>query len=199
MNDAILVALIGAIATLWVAIIGWRKREQWESEKKHLEQQVGELYGPLWGMLQRKNALYNVAVNILPAEGEKLLYKEFNDDDRKVWTFFAETYFYPCDSQMVDLIETKSYLIDGEWPKAFVQFIRHQAIASCLHHLWKKHGKDTWGKIKDPDRSWPRQFEIDVESGLNTCKQKYGALMAFQCNKINNTKNPCWNKRSDTR
>ena len=105
-DSTILSALIGAIVALIAAIIsailtiqGWRveqrrlrNQQKMEAETEYRRQQIEELYGPLWGLVQQNEAIYGVAKKILPNDGEKVKWNEFKDDDSKVWNFFFENY-----------------------------------------------------------------------------------------------------------
>lgn len=101
-DSTILAALIGAMVALIATIIsailsiqGWRveqrrlrEKQLRESQIEYRRQQIEELYGPLWGMVQKNKSIYEVAKKILPNDGKKVKWDRFKGDDSDVWDFF---------------------------------------------------------------------------------------------------------------
>ncbi|MEH2000951.1 MAG: hypothetical protein V7L00_19755 [Nostoc sp.] len=195
MDTTVISALIGAVVALIVAIItaiitvrGWQeenrrliKQQQREAKLEHLQRQIEELYGPLWGLVQQSQIIYDVAVRVLPSENGKVRQDWFEkNDDRhwKVWRFFAETYFLPLHSQKAELINTKSYLLEsGQLPESFDQFLKHEAQSGCLYRLWKEQGVSTQG---NPDLKFPAEFNQDVKTSLDNLKSEYETLLKYE-------------------
>lgn len=190
-DSTILAALIGAIVALIAAVIsailtiqGWRveqsrlrEQQKMEAEIEYRRQQIEELYGPLWGMIQQNEAIYWVAKKVLPNDGKKVKWDAFKDDDSKVWNFFFEYYLIPIQLKMAELINAKFHLLElenGAIQKDFHNFLNHQSISRCLYFLWKEQGKSSLEKVA-PD-PYPEDFHRQVKSTLDYLKNNYDNL-----------------------
>jgi len=171
-------------STAILTVQGWRVEQRRLREQQKLEakleyrrQQIEELYGPLWGMIQQNQAIYGVAKKILPNDARKVKWDEFKDDDSKVWNFFFEFYLLPIQSKMAELINAKSYLLElenGETQKSLDNFINHQSISNCLYFLWKEQGKSSLEKIEP--HPYPEDFHKQVKLTLDYLKNDYNKL-----------------------
>ena len=188
-DSTILAALIGAIIALIAAIIpailtirGWRVeqrrlREQqlWESQIEYRRQQIEELYGPLWGMVQKHKSIYEVAKKILPNDGKKVKWDRFQGDDSDIWNFFLDNYRNPIQSEMAQLINAKIHLLEnGIMPDSFQHFLEHESVSICLYSLWKATGKSSLEKVAP--NPYPEEFDRDVKSMLDQLRRDYDDL-----------------------
>lgn len=189
MDSTILAALIGALVALIAAIIsaistiqGWRVeqrrlREQQlrEFQIKYRQQQIEELYGPLWGMVQKHKSIYEVAKKILPNDGKKVKWDQFQGDDSDIWNFFLDNYRNPIQSKMAELINAKVQLLEnGIMPESFQRFLDHESVSNCLNSLWKATGKSSL-EVVGPD-PYPEEFDRDVKSTLDELRKDYDDL-----------------------
>ena len=100
-----------------------------QASLNHLQRQIGELYGPLLGLIQYSNAINEV-------EYAKTSKEDINADE--IRRYFVEKYYLPLNAQMSDLIRTKLYLLASDnVPESFQQFLSHAARLECLHNLYK--------------------------------------------------------------
>jgi len=183
MKTQLLSALIGALAGAVVTVIGWlvnyyfsRKQEdetrRREAALRHLERQMEELYGPLWGLIQQSQTVYEVACKRLPSGPDgRTDPSRFNQQDGATWHYLVESYFLPTNAHMAELIRTKVYLIDAdEIPASFQEFLVHQMQLEVLHRLWKERGVDS---THVANQGWPPQFSKDVAASLEGLKKRY--------------------------
>ncbi len=184
MNLQLLSALIGALVGGLITAMGWfanyylsRKKEdesrRREAALKHLERQIEELYGPLWGLIQQSEAIYQVACKRLPTANGRVDLSQFKGQDGEIWNYLKETFFMPINLQVAELLRTKIYLIDAnEIPASFQAFMSHQAQFAVLHRLWRERG------IETPflgTGGWPAQFNVDVAESLESLRKRYQA------------------------
>jgi len=184
--------LTGPVATVVAALIAafvgssmghyLTKRREWrksarEAAMQHLQRQIQEFYGPLAGLVREATILYETACEILPTvdgRGTQIDTNQFKDGDVVRWRFFIETYWFPLNQQIVQLLRTKVYLLEGDtMPASFLAFIRHAAAFEALHRLWKEKGEETNKQVKGV--GWPAQFDRDIEQSLLSLKIKYDA------------------------
>ncbi len=175
----ILAALIAAFFGSLMGHFLIKRRELQSREQdagfKHLQRQLEEFYGPLAGLVRESKILYETACEILPTvDGKRAQIdtNKFRDGDIIRWRFFIETYWFPINQQIIQLLRTKVYLLEEEqMPPSFLAFIRHAAAFEALHRLWKEQGQETNKEVKGV--GWPMQFEPDVEASLLSLKKKY--------------------------
>ncbi len=194
MDSTISAAFIGAIVALIAAIIsaimtmqGWREEQrrsfqqmQYESEVEHIRRQIEELYGPLYGLIQKSEAIGEVYERVLPSDEEKKHSEASKNNYANIWIFFRENYFYPIGEKQAELINNKVYLLNsGEIPESFAQFLRHQATRECLLRLWKEHNIDNMQR--KVSHGYPeQQFKEDVKTSLDQLREKYNNLILSQ-------------------
>jgi hypothetical protein len=182
MSIQVLSALIGALVAGIVTTVGWfanyylsRKSEtkthRMETSQQHLERQIEELYGPLWGLIQQSEAVYAVACQRLPSINSKINQAEFNEQESEIWSYLKDTFFLPINFQIAELLRTKVYLIEsGELPASFKDFLIHQAQFEVLHRLWKDKEIDS---TQVRGTGWPSLFNQDVAQSLGKLRKQY--------------------------
>jgi len=144
---SVIAALIGAtfVAIGW--FVTWKLGER--SRKKlaalqYLERQIAELYGPLLGLVMYSRIVSEVKKKLLPtgADGETAAFRDTVDDkgdnlDVKVARFFEQSYSFPINKEIRELISAKMHLLDAtELPASFEAFFKHQAEFECLYKLY---------------------------------------------------------------
>lgn len=182
MNTQLLSALIGALVGGTVTMLGWfanyhlsRKKEmethRRETSQQHLERQIEELYGPLWGLIQQSEAVYDVACQRLPSANGKVTPTEFNEQESKIWNYLKDAFFLPINIQIAELLRTKVYLVESsEIPISFKDFLSYQAQFEVLHRLWKDKEIDS---KQIHGIGWPAQFNLDVAESLGKLRKRY--------------------------
>jgi hypothetical protein len=194
MNSTIAAALISALVALTAAITsaivtrrGWREDQrrkfqqlQYESEIAHVKRQIEELYGPLYGLIQKSEAIGKVYEKVLPSNEEKSNVYNKTDHYKNIWLFFRENYFYPIGEKQAELINSKTHLLySKEMPESFDQFLRHQATRECLLRLWKEYNIDSMKR--GVNSSYPeKQFKDDVKFALDQLKEEYRKLVLLK-------------------
>jgi len=182
MNTQLLSVLIGALVGGTVTMLGWfanfylsRRKEaeihRRETSQQHLERQIEELYGPLWGLIQQSEAVYEVACERLPSTQSRVIQAEFNEQESRIWNYLRETFFLPTNVQIAELLRTKVYLIESsEMPVSFRDFLSYQAQFEVLYRLWKDKGIES-RQVRGI--GWPAQFNLDVEESLKRLRERY--------------------------
>ena len=127
MDTALIIATIGAVVTA----IGWlvthilstsaeRRHQRLSAQVEFTKQQLEELYGPLaFLVLEGEQSSRDLAEAlgkdyVFPRNGH------IEGDELKTWLFWVENDFFPRHQKIVDLLASKTHLIEGrEYPKVF--------------------------------------------------------------------------------
>jgi type II secretory pathway pseudopilin PulG len=191
MSDTVVAGLIGAVAGALVAGLGWwvawaqaeRTRAR-EAALRRLERQIGELYGPLLGLITRSRIVAGVKKRLLPttAEGETGAFRDALDVE--VARFFERRYSFPINGEIRRLIAAKLHLLDPpELPASFTAFLEHEAEYDCLHALWRA----TDGQVRADEgyhgarivrQRWPDDLEADVRARLAALTAEHRRFLA---------------------
>ena len=167
MSESLASAFIGAFSGAIIAAAGWavawRRSKQSQRQKAvwdRLNQQIGELYGPLVGLLTDLEVILRIKEVLLP--GGK--FRDVKDLD--IARFFEEKYIFPLNREMSRLIISKRHLFDAEGlPQSFHDFLEYAAEYECLHELWKATGIESDKGYKGsvfPAKEQPKSFKGDV-------------------------------------
>lgn len=174
----VIAALTGALIaggfsllTLILVVRNEKRKRREEAALRHLQRQIEELYGPLFGLIEFGAAINDIEWKRLPAGERDEKGRPKNEEGGKVIRFFREHYYMPLNNQMMELIRTKAYLLDSDAiPESFKIFMRHAAELDCFHGLWKEVDIKTHGK---QPIEYPKQFRSEVEETLNALRQEY--------------------------
>lgn len=179
MNDAIISALIGALSGAVIAAVGWTVA-WWQAERSrrreaiwdHLKQQIGELYGPLAGLLTDLTTVLGIRNTLLEIGPDGKIAFRNNSQDVEVARFFEENYIFPLNRDMRRLIISKRHLLDSEHlPQSFQDFLQYGAEYESLYELWKatkphiESDKGYLGK-KYLRKEYPNSFGDEVRDKL---------------------------------
>ncbi len=182
MDTQLLSAMIGAIVGGIITMLGWfanyylaRKKEveahQTEKSQQHLERQIEELYGPLWGLVQQSKVVYDVACQRLPSINGNINPGEFDKQESEIWNYLKDTFFLPINIQIAELLRTKVYLVESsEIPASFKDFLSYQAQFEVLHRIWKDKRIDS---TQVRGVGWPPRFNSDVADSLGKLRNRY--------------------------
>ncbi len=174
----IIAALSGALVaggfsllTLILILRNEKRKRREEAALRHLQRQIEELYGPLFGLIEFGAAINDIEWKRLPAEERDEKGRPRDEEGGKVIRFFREHYYLPLNNQMMELIRSKAYLLDSDAiPESFKIFMRHAAELDCFHGLWKEVDIKTHGK---QPIEYPPQFRSEVEGTLNALRDEY--------------------------
>jgi hypothetical protein len=154
-----------------VSLLVERRKRREEASVKHLQRQIEELYGPLYGFIEFGAAIKEIEWQRLPKEARDDKGRPKDEQGGKVIRFFREHYYLPLYKQIVELIRTKLYLLASDpIPDSFTNFIRHAAQLDSFHELWKEADISTHGveSIK-----FPKKFKDEVQETLNRLRKEY--------------------------
>jgi hypothetical protein len=169
------IALLAGIVTAsgWVVTYYLTKRKEdrvrrIENTIKYLERQIQEFYGPLFNLVHQI-VICNHVQHSLIYSGRT---PNISADDRaKIEQFFQEKYFIPLHEEMIRILKTKLYLIDGiEMPDSFYTYLRHSTQEQVQRALWNGYHIDTSHVRGIP---YPNELYQDVKSGLDSVMLKY--------------------------
>jgi hypothetical protein len=175
MEIPIVAALAGAVAggvfSLLNQILLDRRKRREEARLRHLQRQIEELYGPLYGLIQFGAAINEAEWLRLPKESRDENGWPRDEQGGKALQFFRERYYLPLNEQMLELIRTRIHLLDSDGiPESFAKFTRHAAQLDCFHRLYSEVAVRTHG-ITTID--YPPEFRSDVEDTLYKLRKEY--------------------------
>jgi hypothetical protein len=190
MGERIIAALIAAIVAFVIAAGGWfwtwKQAEQ--SRKKlaaleHLEHQIGELYGPLLGLIMHSRIVSEVKKKLLlpgTPDGETGNFRD--EQDVEVARFFERNYSFIINREIRNLIGSKMHLLDSmKLPPIFEEFLQHAAEYECLHDLWREKGVEAdknYKGVKVTRKRWPNDLESEVRKKLNQLRADHQRFLA---------------------
>jgi hypothetical protein len=166
-SGPVCVGILGALITAIVTIWGWfyvRHKEDrqraTERQMKYCERQIEEFYGPLFSLMHEIFAAEEVQENFIKAK---------SDEETTIRSHFQEDYFLPLHAEMIQILKTKLYLVEGaNVPPSFEEYLKHACgdRGRAVLKIW-------------PGESfpWPTDFEEDVKGGLKTVMKKYDDLI----------------------
>lgn len=187
--------IVGASIAAVVVVFGWvvthtlaaardsANRRQ-EAHRLHLEAQLSELYGPLYGLVRQITLIFEVACATLPTEvrgaERRIKVEQFLADKQSIeyrrWRFYVDRFFLPLNREITSLLRTKMHLLqspaDAVLPPSLSQFLRHSAGFEAIDGLSTE--KDI--RTAAPEvlhLEWPPTLERDVEVALLEIKSAY--------------------------
>jgi hypothetical protein len=134
---------------------------------KQAEAQISQFYGPVHGLIQQIEAIWNVS--------EKFE-NEINDEQiHQIKHFLRENYFAPYHEKIRLLMRDNMHLIEGTTlPHSFSEYIKHSMMQNIQIRLWNERKIDT-SAIAGIE--WPPQFNVDIKNGLINSTNRYYAIM----------------------
>lgn len=146
-----------------------------ESLMKHYERQIEEFYGPLFNMVNQIFVANHVEWELLNTKqnGQNLI----NDENMRemVRDYFQKTYFLPLHDEIISIMRSKLYLVEGaEVPETFYLYLKHAAQERDQRILWKQHGIDSSFLRGEP---WPDRFYDDIKKGFETAMKRHESCL----------------------
>lgn len=182
MNITWSIALLGAFVTA----LGWlvphalstsaeNRRQRLMARMEFTKQQLEELYGPLLFLILEGQQTVQDMFAILGwtqvfEHGSTLSEKELS-----TWLFYAEYDYFPRNKKIIELLSSKTHLIEGEKiPESFLAFLDHYNSWYINHLRWQKHGIEYGWRSKIP---WPPHFNEDVLLTFRALKKRHSILI----------------------
>jgi hypothetical protein len=135
-----------------------------ETGLKHLEAQIGELYGPLFGIQQTALAMAQVF-------RKRLTMTQDADEQGKIKHHYLGRYLLPLNQKTADLIRSRSHLLEAEeMPMSFKAFLEHQAQVESLYTLGAEEHVQSDNLTPTP---YPESFNKDVQRTLDELRKRY--------------------------
>ena len=140
------------------------ERLQNETELKHIREQIIELYGPLNGLIESGDAINQIF--------QKRLALAKNENERgQIEYHFRKNYFVPLNQKQVELITTKTHLLEGvEFPNSFRKLLRHHAQFETLLSLGETLNLESTEISPEP---YPVEFVEEVQTNLEQLRARY--------------------------
>ena len=180
MNTALIVAILGAVVTA----LGWlitnilststeRRRQRLMARIDFTRQQLEELYGPLAFLVLEGEQSEQDLREVL--KSDIFLKEKIEEDELATWLFWVENDFFPRHQKIVELLSSKTHLIEGESiPKSFLEFLSHSHSWKLKHERWQKQGVAySWcSKLR-----YPIEFNKEVLSTFEYLKKHHSILI----------------------
>ena len=131
----ILLALIGYLVT-YVNNLRLAQRDQ---RLQRVNRQLGELYGPLYGLIDAETAVFKVFRSIV-RPGKHFFSEEDppGEADLAAWRLWMSTVFAPINNRMYELVLSKSdLLIETEVPQCFRDLCAHVVGYQMVMKKWE--------------------------------------------------------------
>lgn len=114
---------LGWFATYYFGKLKEDRTRRLELRIKHLQRQIEEFYGPLYNLIIEVTVSKQVLDAIVVTEGLSPL---TSDQSSKLKVFVRETQMKPLHEQIIAILRTKLYLVDGTTaPASFHEYLRH--------------------------------------------------------------------------
>jgi hypothetical protein len=111
---------------------------------KHAESQIGELYGPIHGLIHQIWATWEVK--------QRMKAKLDSDTYGKVDHFIGDRYFSVLHDKIRSIMREKMHLIEGaSMPDSFYDYIQHSVMENIQINLWNEKQIDSSAV---PSRGW---------------------------------------------
>jgi hypothetical protein len=151
-----------------------KRRHSLKSQLEFRKQQLEELYGPLAFLVLEGEQSFRDLLEVL---GRSYVFDEndqISEEDLKTWLFWVEDDFLPRNERIIDLLSTRTHLIEGKRvPASFLAYLNHAHSWKISHERWQKLGIPySWHSTVN----FPREFGKDVRSTFEVLKQRLSRL-----------------------
>lgn len=134
---SILIAIVGYFVTYFNNLRLARRAERLSL----LNQQINELYGPLYVVTQTSGVLANALQEKMRIKGSVNIDDDApkDDSDLSEWRLWVENVFIPYNQILQDIILNNAHLIrEQEYPRCLKLFCAHEASLRVVVEKWKK-------------------------------------------------------------
>ena len=193
-----LVGVVGWFATYALSRRASRETLRREAALRHLEEQLGELYGPLAFLIIEGDRVFADLVADFGtswAAGQRVL----DETEVEKWLFWVDTYFFPRNEQIKDLLSTKTHLLEGDRvPHSFLRFVDHSQL---MEDRSSSLASDGARERLYSRRRWPQDFSEEVLATFQTLKARHAELLGAQLPRLSLTplaaRRESWNFQPD--
>jgi hypothetical protein len=165
-----IIVIVGWLVSYFLARKKDRDFEKLKWTKSHLDQQLSEFYGPIYGFLLENDRLRQV---IQEQFGRIIIFEGGNpltEEEQKIWILFLETYFLPNNRKIIDILTKKVHLLQGyQYPKSFLAFLDYAIGFEALHKQYLNLGKEYGFHQKI---NFPIEFREEVIKVMSSLKKK---------------------------
>jgi len=196
-NQPLATMVAGALAAL-VVIIGWyvthqsnKRREDLgrrrEAQRRFVERQLEELYGPLHGLIVQCEILSHLALNTVrdaggASDGLTNVSSTITRDEvvpYRRWRFYVDQFILPTYREIVTLLRQHIHLVHmmgtSQPPDSFNTFLKHAASFELFERL-RTDQDNVPGRAREVATAWPAAFKPDVERHLQALRNEYHRL-----------------------
>ena len=138
--------LITTVVTIVLALSGYLitylnslRLSQRDQRLQRVSRQLGELYGPLYGLIDAETAVFKVFRSIV-RPGKHFFSEEDppSEADLAAWRLWMSTVFAPINNQMYELVLSKSdLLIETDMPQCFRDLAAHVVGYQLVMKQWE--------------------------------------------------------------
>jgi hypothetical protein len=143
MNDAFMVT---TAVTIFLAFLGYLatyfnslRLAQRNQRLERINKQLGDFYGPLYGLINSETAVFQVFRSIY-RPGKHFFDEEDppTEEDLEAWRLWMTTVFAPINNRMYELVLSKSdLLIETEMPKCLRELCAHVVGYQLVMKKWE--------------------------------------------------------------
>jgi hypothetical protein len=164
---------LGWFATYYFGKLKEDRTKRLELRIGRLQRQIEEFYGPLYNLVTEIVVSKQVLDAIVVTEGPSPL---STDESVRLKVFVRETQMKPLHQQIIAILRTKLYLVEGlTAPVSFHDYLRHAIQERLQREIWATL-KISTTHIKG--RPFPDDFRKDVETGLFAVMRQYEDTIA---------------------
>jgi hypothetical protein len=180
MNDAFLVT---TAVTVVLAFTGYMftylnsvRLSQRNERLERVSKQLGELYGPLYGLINSETTIFGIFRSIY--RPDKHFFSEEDppsEEDLKAWRAWMTTVFGPMNDQMYELILTKTdLLIETEMPPCLLELCAHVVGYRLVFKQWEQGDySENMSLLPFPQV----EFQKYVDESYNALKREQAKLL----------------------
>jgi hypothetical protein len=164
---------LGWFASYYFAKLKEDRTKRLELQMEHLHRQIEDFYGPLYNLINE----IAVSKKVLDAivEGDSVP-KLSADAIVQVKVFIRENQMKPLHDQIIAILHSKLYLVDGiNVPPSFREYLHHAIQGRLQREIWTQLQIST---IHVRGRPFPDEFRQDVHRGLLAVMKRYEDTVA---------------------
>jgi hypothetical protein len=158
------------ICGLVLVAVGWlvshflskskdRGFERDRDRKAHLDRQLAQLYGRIYGLLMQNERLVR-----------QIQDRTLSDEEEKIWVHALENYFLANNRRIVELITQNVDLLEGyRFPESYLRFIDYAVGLEILHKQYHDLGIAYGFRYTE---NFPAEFQRDVVTMVSRLKKR---------------------------
>jgi len=190
-------AVVGALVAAFATAFGWianhyltiqrdaRQRRAASAEEartqrllaaiRHVEAQLGELYGPIVFRLHENDRAFAELLIELGRSHVFLGDNSISEADLDLWLLWSDNVFLPNHATVCDLLRTKAHLIEGpNIPPSHLRFLDYYYSWKVYHDRWKATGARYRWHARE---NWPETFSAEVNEVFTLLKARHARFL----------------------